>query len=75
MRALAERIEHDHPRDYSRLAFPIASLREAMTGEAKPALLAMFSGVAALLLIAVVNIAAIVLARTGARSRELAVHA
>lgn len=75
MRILAERIEHDHPRDYSRLSFPTASLREAMTGEVKPALLAMFGGVAALLLIAVVNIAALLLARTGARERELAVRA
>lgn len=75
MRVLAERIERDHPRDYSRLSYPLVSLREAITGEVKPALLAMFAGVAALLLIAVVNVAAILLARAGARERELALRA
>jgi putative ABC transport system permease protein len=67
-------IELANPAAYSHLSMPVVPLHEVLVGNVRPALLAIFGAVVLLLLIATVNVANLVVARSTAREREMAVR-
>lgn len=76
METVASRLVAAYPEANDGLTqITVRSLQEEMVGPVRPALLAVFGGVALLLLIACANVANLSLARTERRSEELAVRA
>jgi predicted permease len=72
--AIGKNIESANPGGYSHLSLPIDDLRTAITYRIRPALLAIFASVIAVMLIAIVNIANLLLARASTRAHEIAVR-
>jgi predicted permease len=71
---IGQQIELANPHEYRHLVMPVLSLREGLTGKARPALLVMFAAVFLVLLIATVNVANLILVRSNGRAREVALR-
>jgi putative ABC transport system permease protein len=75
MDLIAGRIEKEHPKSNTGYGVKIVSLHEDMVGKLRPALLLLFGAVGFVLLIACANIANLLLARSSARQKEIAIRA
>ena len=70
--ALATRLEAEYPEANQKTGFLVQPLADRVTGQIRPALVALASGVGFVLLIACANIALLSIARASGRRRELA---
>jgi putative ABC transport system permease protein len=72
--AISTRLEQLYPEDDKGWGAVIVPLREGLVGDVRPALLVLFGAVAFVLLIACANVANLVLAKTLARRKEIAIR-
>jgi putative ABC transport system permease protein len=71
MRSIFAELEKEEPQLNARRTVMLLPLQEQMVGEIRPALLALVGAVLLVLLVACVNVANLLLARSAAREREL----
>jgi putative ABC transport system permease protein len=74
MQSIAREVERENPKDYTRLRFPVVALRELVVGNIRPLLWVLSGAVFFVFLIAVSNVANLMLARATARQREIAIR-
>ncbi len=72
--ALARRLEKEFPESNSQVGVSLVPLHEFLIGDVKKPMLVMFGAILLVLLIACANVANLMLARSAARSRELAIR-
>ncbi|HZU25924.1 MAG TPA: ABC transporter permease [Bryobacteraceae bacterium] len=74
MNVISNRLAREYPEEDKGWGAVVLSLRDDLVGDARPALLALLGAVGFVLLIACANTANLVLARTIARKKELAIR-
>jgi putative ABC transport system permease protein len=74
MRILAEQLASDYPDTNAGYSVDLVPLRDQLSGDIRSTLWMLMAAVAAVLLIACVNVAHLLLARAGAREKEIAVR-
>jgi predicted permease len=74
MTTISQRLEKAYPEDDKGWGAVVNSMREETVGSVRPALLMMLGAVAFVLLIACANVANLILARTFARRKEIAIR-
>ena len=75
MNLIARQIAQEHPAENAAYGVNLVSLREDLIGRVRPALLMLFGAVAFVLLIACANVGNLLLARSAARHKEIAIRA
>lgn len=75
MNIISDRLAHDYPEEDKGWGAKVTPLRENLVGDVRPALLTLLGAVGFVLLIACANTGNLVLARTIARRKELAIRA
>ncbi len=74
MQSIAQDVERSNPKDYQHLRFPVVDLRESVVGDTSALLWILFAAVSFVFLIAVTNVASLMLARATTRRREIAIR-
>ncbi|MGH9314930.1 MAG: ABC transporter permease [Vicinamibacterales bacterium] len=75
MRSIYAELEKEEPQRNARRTVMLFPVQEQMVGEVRPALVALVGAVALVLLVACVNVANLLLARSAAREREVGMRA